>query len=715
MRMIPSAAAFLPIVLLASSAHAGAQAALPLPGCEGAPEVRKAIDEKLDSDKLDKMKLVDRWAYERQVLDDLIAKYPRELRPYESLGSRMLSRAPDEVPAERERWMKMAKDNPDDPLALLLAGEALANHDTPEAIRLLESAKNKAPEFPWPSLQLARIYFSGKRADKAKVAENLEAFFAVCPASTNGTAQFYLTKDQPLQPKVAAAMRASLDKETDPKRLEDYATLWGLEFRNRPPVEHDAVRAQVAADLKRLEAINPNGDAEWQAFLIGGYKESGASKEAVTAKEDRLLHDFPHSQEADEIVSRRWEKDHKEPADQSDAAAWAKYEKEHEQALKEWMREFPDDTYLERYAWFEAAYQDDSIPEKEALAAIDTYVQSVRDYEPKSMWFWRYQSVAGMLLERHWRPEQALDLLSQARAAVEQTRAREDQDDNRSDEQLKDRNEERIYEDQYLDELVLQAAMQMNRPGEAMKLQARIEAPPPADKKFQSEYWFIRARFEAVQHHTQDALAYYQLALQTRTETPKARRGKLVDDLGNEARALWKAQGGTDAAWAVWSKPPAGDTKQLADGDWQKPTKEIPQFELSDLTGKTWRLKDLGGKTLLINLWATWCGPCQEELPLLEKFYEKNKDRADIQVLTFDIDEDPGLVAPFMKEKGYTFPVLPAYSTVVSLLDGFAIPQTWLVDSKGKWQWKQVGYGGVGDADFEKDLLARIDSTKMSE
>jgi thiol-disulfide isomerase/thioredoxin len=151
---------------------------------------------------------------------------------------------------------------------------------------------------------------------------------------------------------------------------------------------------------------------------------------------------------------------------------------------------------------------------------------------------------------------------------------------------------------------------------------------------------------------------------------------------------------------------------QAAEGRWEKPTKQIPDFELTDLSGKTWRLKELGGKTLLINLWATWCGPCQGELPHLEKFYEKVKGRTDIQVLTFDIDEEFGVVAPFLKEKGYTFPVLPAYSTVVSLLDGWAVPQTWLVDPRGVWQWRQIGYNGGSDADFEKEMLDRLESTK---
>ena len=130
------------------------------------------------------------------------------------------------------------------------------------------------------------------------------------------------------------------------------------------------------------------------------------------------------------------------------------------------------------------------------------------------------------------------------------------------------------------------------------------------------------------------------------------------------------------------------------------------------MTGKTWKLKELAGKSVVINLWATWCGPCQAELPQLEKFYEAQKGRSDIQILTFDIDEDLGVVEPFVKEKGWTFPVLPAYSTVVSLLDGFAIPQTWLVDTHGVWQWKQIGFSGGNDADFSKEMMDRINAVK---
>jgi thiol-disulfide isomerase/thioredoxin len=137
----------------------------------------------------------------------------------------------------------------------------------------------------------------------------------------------------------------------------------------------------------------------------------------------------------------------------------------------------------------------------------------------------------------------------------------------------------------------------------------------------------------------------------------------------------------------------------------------MPAFELGDLSGKTWRIKNLEGKSVLINVWATWCGPCQAELPKLEKLYEQVKDRSDFQILTFNIDSDLGLVAPFVKDKGFTFPVLPAYSFVLGLLDSVSIPQNWLVDPKGDWRWSQMGYD-ASDAAWAETMVGKLESVK---
>jgi thiol-disulfide isomerase/thioredoxin len=690
-----------------------AQTKLALPGCDPSPEVSKVLDTKLDDKLLDKMKFAERIAYERGVFEDLIAKYPREIVPYQRLIQETRYFDPDAFPALQDRFAKLAADHPDDPLALTVAGTALVGKDTPESIRLLESAKANTPGFPWVPLALANLYFSGKRANNDKAAENITAFFAACPGSTNRTAQWILNKDIPLQPKVAAALRAKLEKETDPKHLRDYETLWSLEFRTHPPSEHDALRKQVALDLKRLESLNPDGDAEWQSFLIKGYKQSGATQETITATEDRLLKEFPKSDEASEIVQERWRKAHKEPQDQGDTAAWAKYNAEYVATVKGWIQEFPDDAFLQRYSWFYAISDDDKLSEKEGIAALDHFLKETGDYDPPQ--YWTLFPAASFLTHHDWQPSRAIEILGQAESLVDKEAQRNRQNDNLSDQERKEQNESELFQKQTIAGLVLKAAKQAGKPEAAQSVRAFVDGPLPDDKKFQSSYWSNRARLAALDNHKQDALAYYQLALQTRSEPAKPWHGKLQDDELDEAHALWKDLGGTEAAWAVWSNPPTAKAAELAEGRWEKPTKEIPVFELSDLSGKTWRLKELGGKTLLINLWATWCHPCNAELPHLQKFYEQVKDRPDIQVLTFNIDDDLGLVAPYLKEKGYTFPVLPAYSIVVSLLDGYAIPQNWVVDPKGTWRWTQIGYGGGSDADFSKDMLERLESMKTNQ
>ncbi len=692
------------------------QTVLALPGCEASSEVRKVLDEKLGEKTLDKMKFAEGVAFERQVLEDLIAKYPREFEPYRRLIEDMRYTQPDAFPAIQERFAKLAAENQNDPLALVVGARALFHKGTAESIRLLEAAKTEAPNFPWAPLSLAEIYFGGKRADNAKVAENIAAFFAICPGSADGRAQWLLTKNAPLQPKVAVALRARLEKETDPKRLLDYETLWGLEFRTRPPTEHDALRKRIAADLKRLESLNPKGDAEWSAFLIKGYKESGAPQETLTAVEDRLLHEYPKSSEASQIEQERWKKAHKEPEDQNDAAAWKKYNEDHKEALKGWIRQYPDSTYLQRYKWFYTLMDDDTLAEKEGIAALDQFLKTMACYWQPQYWNLvnegGFEFSADFLTDHGWEPARAIELLNQARTLSAKDDERARQDDNLSADELKEQANQKTEESQQFASLLLKAAKQAGQPEAVQSLRATIEGAPPEDKKYLSGYWSNRARLAALDNHKQDALAFYQLALHTRVDPPKAWHGKLRDHEMEEAHTLWKELGGTETAWAVWSMPPAGKGEELAEGRWEKPKKEIPVFELADLSGKTWRLKELGGKTVLINLWATWCGPCNAELPHLEKFYEKVKDRTDIQVLTFNIDEDLGLVAPYLKDKGYTFPVLPAYSVVVSLLDGYAIPQNWIVDPKGTWRWSQIGYGGGTDADFQEEMLQKLDSAK---
>jgi peroxiredoxin len=106
-------------------------------------------------------------------------------------------------------------------------------------------------------------------------------------------------------------------------------------------------------------------------------------------------------------------------------------------------------------------------------------------------------------------------------------------------------------------------------------------------------------------------------------------------------------------------------------------------FTLTDFHGKTWNLKDLRGKVVLLNFWATWCPPCRKEMPDLEALYLKFKDQG-LVVLAIS-DEDAAKVSPFLAERNITYPVLldPGRKVNEQLqIDG--IPKSFVYDRGGK-------------------------------
>ncbi|HDR7490866.1 TPA: redoxin domain-containing protein [Bacillus cereus] len=123
--------------------------------------------------------------------------------------------------------------------------------------------------------------------------------------------------------------------------------------------------------------------------------------------------------------------------------------------------------------------------------------------------------------------------------------------------------------------------------------------------------------------------------------------------------------------------------------------KSAPDFELTKLDGTNVKLSDLKGKKVILNFWATWCGPCQQEMPDMEAFYKEHKENVEILAVNYTPSEKGGgeeKVSNFIKEKGITFPVLLDKNIdVTTAYKVITIPTSYFIDTKGVIQDKFIG------------------------
>ena len=120
--------------------------------------------------------------------------------------------------------------------------------------------------------------------------------------------------------------------------------------------------------------------------------------------------------------------------------------------------------------------------------------------------------------------------------------------------------------------------------------------------------------------------------------------------------------------------------------------REAPDFALKSSTGENLRLSEYRGDVVMVNFWATWCGPCRQEMPLLEELFSRY-ERVGFTLLGVNIDDDPRRAMAMAQELGVTFPVVFDNTKKVSkLYDVNAMPVTVLVDKEGRVRHVHHGY-----------------------
>ena len=118
-----------------------------------------------------------------------------------------------------------------------------------------------------------------------------------------------------------------------------------------------------------------------------------------------------------------------------------------------------------------------------------------------------------------------------------------------------------------------------------------------------------------------------------------------------------------------------------------------PDFALKDLNGRDVRLSDFRGKTVMINFWAVWCGPCKDELPFIQAVFKERAGNG-VMVLAIAVKNNERLdtVEQYIKQTGYTFPVLfDVQGQVNSLYNVGTLPTTFFIDTEGIIRKTQVG------------------------
>jgi len=139
-----------------------------------------------------------------------------------------------------------------------------------------------------------------------------------------------------------------------------------------------------------------------------------------------------------------------------------------------------------------------------------------------------------------------------------------------------------------------------------------------------------------------------------------------------------------------------------------------PNFCLEGLNGRKVKLKDFKGKVIFLNFWATWCGPCKDEMPSMEALYQQFKEN-NFVFLTISVDyEGIKTVKNFIEKNHYTFPVLldPKCETLeVFKIKG--IPTTIIIDKKGRMIGKAIGPRNWKNPEFISLLKMLIEEQKV--
>jgi len=328
-----------------TSPHVFAQTAS-APVCDPSPEVKAALDQLPSDQTLDQTEYQFREA-RRSAIRALMQRYPGDV-----FVQRMYIRSMSSwnTPSDQEKviaeYKALHDQRPDDAYISYLYGITVQGRNTSQAIKLFTAALEKAPNLPWPHLELVYAYSAPNFLDKPKALAHVNAFLSACPSTLEG----YSLLSSPIRPddndlirQAASRLRQILLPRTDPDALGAYSTLWSLEFAAHPRSDYDAVRKQVAADVTRIRALDLEKTRQWWSALQEGYKLTNDQKQSDWAA-DQGARRFPSPWNFPE--RSQWYKDHEYPGSDAPTDKKKAYYTDLLKQTDQWIKQRPNSYYI---------------------------------------------------------------------------------------------------------------------------------------------------------------------------------------------------------------------------------------------------------------------------------------------------------------------------------------------------------------------------------
>ena len=141
------------------------------------------------------------------------------------------------------------------------------------------------------------------------------------------------------------------------------------------------------------------------------------------------------------------------------------------------------------------------------------------------------------------------------------------------------------------------------------------------------------------------------------------------------------------AACLIYAQNDFDTTTKIKIGD------SMPEFTLKALAGKDISSSEFKGKVVLLNFWATWCGPCRKEMPLMQKDIFETIKNKNFLMAAVSRGEETDVVKKFIEQNKYTFPIyLDKETKAYSLFADKYIPRNFVIGKDGKVKWATVGF-----------------------